>query len=328
MIHIAFITGPADFLNLYSYLQHNKLEREKISIVLFGTGRNVSEDLKIVTRNLSRLLDNASYYFQDSDEGVDGLYSLRQEMGFTGKLATNLFITHVFGAFENLVLDTFVYDRLILIENGLATYYPPIARDPSLKQDYYAAKPRKQVHEAWLPLAQFIGHPFYLSRDVVESPSAQDFRSSTADLLTRSGLTPTSENVCKKVVFVAGTSLYRLGVISQEREIECYQQFVEKIVETDVDRIYWKPHPRMSINSDAVSSISAKVTTLTDPIPLEFHFLQKKSDHSTCASIASSALLFGQHIYDVKPILLSQNFKEEIRFPHLTNLKYLVNSID
>jgi hypothetical protein len=326
MKHIAFITGPADFLNLYSYLQHYKMEREAVAIVLYGTARNISEGLKVATAKLSGSLDNSSYYFQDADEGIDGLCSLKLKIGLIEKGLKSLFMTHVFGKYENLVLDTFSYDRLILIENGLATYYPPTGRDPRLKQDYYSTEPRKYVHEAWLPLAQFIGNPFYLTSDVVKSPSVQEFRSSTADLLARTGLVPSSVEVCKKIVFIAGTSLYRLGVISQEREIECYQQFVNQIVETDVDRIYWKPHPRMSVSSGTVSSISTKVITLTDLMPLEFQFLQKKSEHMTCASIASSTLLFGQHIYDVKPILISEQLKKVFSFPHLINVKYLVNS--
>ena len=326
MNHLAFITGPADFLNFYSYLRHHKIEGENIGVVLFGNARNISEDLKVITCNLSGALENASYYFQDSDEGIDGLSYLMLKLGLRRKTVKSLFITHVFGEYENLVIDMFSFDRLILIENGLATYYPPIQRDPRLKENYYSTESIQHVHEAWLPLAQFIGQPFYLSRDVVKSPSVQEFQSSTADLVTRSGLAPVSTEPYNKIIFVAGTSLYRLGVISPEREVECYEQFISQIGGLDVDRIYWKPHPRMSIDSKAVSSNSTKVTTLTDSIPLEFHFLHKKADHATCASIASTSLLFGRHMYDIKPILIPENFTEVSRFPHLAKLESLVNS--
>ena len=134
MNHIAFITGPADFLNLYSFLQEHRMQDDTIAIVLFGTAHNVSKDLKEATQKLSRPLDNASFYFLDSDdESLDGLLSLREEVSIAGSVLTNLFITHVFGVYENLILDTFAYERLILIENGLATYHPPIGRDPRLR---------------------------------------------------------------------------------------------------------------------------------------------------------------------------------------------------
>ena len=63
MNHIAFITGPADFLNLYSFLQQHRMQDDTIAIVLFGTAHNVSKDLKEATQKLSRPLDNASFYF-------------------------------------------------------------------------------------------------------------------------------------------------------------------------------------------------------------------------------------------------------------------------
>jgi hypothetical protein len=319
MKHIAFITGPADFLNLYSYLQHHEITSDSIAVVLFGNSRNISEGLKSTTRELTGHLTDASFHYLDQDDGADGIYSLRSEVFPTQASPVNLFITHIFGKFVNQLLDIFEFERLILVENGLATYYPPVGRDPRLKQDYYATRPFHKVDEAWLPLASFIGCPFYLSKDIVKSPSVPQFRSAVEQLVISTQFNPAKVETGEKVVFVAGTSLYRLGVISQEEEVKKYENFVLQATQEGFDRIYWKPHPRMLLNPDVWSSISSKVTTLTDHLPLEFHFLQS-SGLQYCASIASTSLLFGKHFFAVEPQLISAEFARVSQFPHLTKL--------
>jgi hypothetical protein len=327
MKHIAFITGSADFLNLYSYLQHHGIVDDSIGVVLFGNARNIPEDLKRATKKLTDRLPHGSFYFLDSDQGVEGVSTLKEQIAAYPRSAspTNLFITHVFGRFENLILDTFDYEKLILVENGLATYFPPTGRDPQLERDYYRAEPNKHVHEAWLPLAQFIGRPFYLSKDTVNSPSIQGFRGSALDLSSETRIGPLKGEANEEVMFVAGTSLYRLGVLSQSDEIESYAKFILEAAETGADRIYWKPHPRMSVNPNTMSSISPKVTTLLDSMPLEFHFLNEIGARVSCASIASSSLLLGRYFFDVEPRLIQTGFAKESRYPHLSVLWNLIH---
>jgi len=326
MKHFAFITGTADFLNLYSYLIHRALTADPIAVVLFGNSRNISEDLTEATRHLVEVLPDASFDFLDLDLGEEGLQAIKDARCPESSRVGLLLITHVFGKFETIIMDAFDHEELVLVENGLATYFPPVGRDPQLEQSYFQARPARPVHEAWLPLAPVIGCPFYVPEAAVSFPSVEAFRSAARELADWVSMEPLGLLPGEKVMFVAGTSLYRLKVISHEGETACYRRFISEAFAAGYDRICWKPHPRMMLDAGGLSADEDRFIMFSDSLPFEFRFLEAPPE-AGCASVASSAIFLGAHYFGIEPMLIPAEFDRVERYPHLSGLNRLVGSL-
>lgn len=318
MRHMAFITGTADFLNLYSYLLDRKLLEEPLTVVLFGNSRNVSSELLATARRLTEILPAAAFDYLDLDQ-EGGIESIVAKHLAADARVEKLLITHLFGAKENQILDVINRDKLVLIENGLATYLPPLGRDPRFQQDYYGVRPLHAVQEAWLPLAPVLGAPFYLPEEIVEAPSIESFRRAALAITDALNLKPLQLQSEERVMFVAGTSLYRLKVLSHADESAAYQLFIEDCLENGYDRVCWKPHPRMLLPMQELPTGKQRVETIADSLPMELRFLEAP-EGAGCGSIASSAIFLGSHYFDIEPTLLPADFGSIERFPHLESL--------
>ena len=225
-----------------------------------------------------------------------------------------LFLFHVFGRIEYNITRLVCAKKTILLENGIATSDPPKGR---LKQS-----PQIRISEAWLPLSPILGSPYYLNRDLVRTPSTNSYTEATKQLL--SAHNPNDEFD----VFVIGTSLHRLGIISLADEINAYSSFIKKMKHDNrIKKILWKPHPRMQSQEIGSFVDNEKITVVEDDMPIELLFSLKKSSQAFSTSIASSALLTGWLYFGIKPNLLAAKLSRLEKFPHITKIRQIIQRL-
>ena len=154
---------------------------------------------------------------------------------------------------------------------------------------------------------------------LVKAPSANSYRR-YANIFGNS-----NKQDEKFEAFIIGTSLYRLGIISQEEEIHAYHSFIEKLEgQNEIKKILWKPHPRMDKRCEIFVKDFKKVTMITDDTPIELLFSRNRAEKSLSASIASSALLSGWLYFGITPIILDVKLSGLERFPHILKMQKIV----
>ena len=317
MRSIAFVTGTGDLLNLYMYLDHCTFDssEKQLYIVLLGNKKNITQ------RHLSACQDFAIQHFMNSgfvyieSDAKDYLLHVFNyfQLSITSAFE-ELFLFHVFGSIEFKIASILNAKKVILLENGIATYDPPKGR---LRQS-----PQIDVNEAWLPLSPILGNPTYLNGDLVKAPSTIRYQKAVKPLSNENSLNN------KFDIFIIGTSLYRLGIISLIDEIHAYSSYIEKLErDNTVNNILWKPHPRMQCSEINIFKDFEKVTIIEDDMPIELLFSRKNPSAAVSASIASSALLSGFLYFGIKPIILDAKITGLERFPHITRMQKFVSRL-
>ena len=308
---IGFVTGPADFVNLFAFLTETGRRNEPLDLFVFGLKKHMPNSLVETTKLMFESKLNGSFEFLDLS---DGTHVIREHPN-TKKDYRTLFLTHAFGSSELEIVNSFSHEEAVLIENGIATYHPPFSRDKDLRRNYLKARPKFQITSTYLPLAPYLGRPFYLDQAQVGLAD----RECLVRVLEEFKMDFALNAFEGKTLFVAGTSLYRLKVISREAEISCYNLFIASALDKGFDNIVWKPHPRMGVSAAFSSLSDSRVTTVTHYFPLELMFLA--NTESKCASLASSSLHFAKYYFGLEVELIDAKFGDLQRHPHLHKLR-------
>lgn len=314
---IAFVTGTGDLLNLYMYLDKFRDDtiKEWLHIVLLGTRANIT------VRHLTSCETFVAEHFSDSQlvyiesDTKDYIHQVFKQLQLS--LASEfkeLFIFHAFGKIETRIATIINAQKTVLLENGIATYNPPKGR--------LSKSPQIAVNEAWLPLAPILGSPYYLKEDVVKTPSTEGYQE------TAKKLSQDKKLIGGYDVFVIGTSLYRLGIVTLEEEINAYSSYIESLVSNNnIEKIVWKPHPRMQSSELNFFADYKKVSVINDDMPIELVFALKHPKRAFSASIASSALLSGWVYFGITPNILEASLSGLERFPHITRIRKVVQRL-
>ncbi|MCF3641972.1 alpha-2,8-polysialyltransferase family protein [Rhizobium sp. TRM95111] len=319
---VAFITGPADLFNLLSALPELNLPIDRWIIAIIGTERNISQSMIEMCGKISG--KEKIYFINFENKSSIGHFITEY-----GSKFSNIATTHLFGSNENSILSKIEWNNLILIENGIATYYPPFSRIKCDKNSYLNAKAKYIPDIAILPLSKShqIGLPFYLRGYEQISTIGYDekrYRATLSQIRSALGIRclRTIFEESSKIAVVAGTSLSRTGVIDAETETNIYENLLETILlEGDYDQVVWKPHPRQnSITAPNITS-QANFTVLNDSLPLEI-YLPFDDNSVDVFSIASSSLLTAELFHHLRSYRVQAELETKSH-PHLEAMRLL-----
>ena len=311
MKRLILVSGGYDLLNALSYIRSDVAPLCKSTIVLLYSVGNVPHSLRESVQAMcaqSTEIDDFSYKKIASNNRSDRLsFANALKKTFLND-DVELLTFRIFGKLEKELIKTIDPSRLVLVENGIATYLPPVSRMP-WSVNRIERQLAKQVNVAWLPLHLRFGVPFYLSKQVVHSPELNVYKNLCSDLAKKLKCEIHKDASKKSLVFVIGTSYYRLGHISEEDEAACYRLFCENAIERGA-QVIWKPHPRLNSKLNWVGDMCDK--EIQNPYPQELFLSSLAGNNVEVASIASTSLSVSEIYFNAKPILISSKVTKEI----------------
>lgn len=312
---IAFLSGMSDLMLLYFYLKEYRvtpMSFKETVVYIYGTRKNICDEMLVTARSLFPEIPCNILYCEKNNlsEVLEAFEDLH---------CSTLYMSHVLGRFENMILDKIKRDKLILIENGIATYFPPSARI-----QYLNPKSFHDLSEAVLPLSQLGIYPSYLNfhKPTIIVPQRESFLS-LAGIHQKHcrPLVDFPEDVSVKIVI--GTSLYRLGVIERETEEDLY---LAELKLADEGLKFFKGHPR-AFASRKLSQPTSNARCLNPHLPVELLAagLYTKTKVKAC-SIASSSLL-SLKAYGLAEISRIPAKLDSSRHPHLQFMQKIVPTL-
>jgi hypothetical protein len=312
---VSFITGAADLFNLILYLNKNAPVFEN-HLVIYSTG-NIPKKLLLTIKiiaNSSRQFTSINYFEINHRELANSF--LDKLSNLVKRKISELTIWRVYGKLEHGIIQSLKPSKLVLIENGIATYCPPnIDQSSSLKA---FIKP----DIAWLSLIDRFGIPYYLNDVKIIVPLPEEFRKTCENLLDLFPEITSFKNriLCDNLVIVVGTSLYRTGAICQEDEINSQIDIIKAYYNSRY-RVVYKAHPRLP--SKYFEQFLYRFDCIHWDYPLELFFASIYPHNFSVVSIASTAIATAEIYFQAKVKLIPAHFIStlEKKLPHVALIR-------
>lgn len=311
-------------LNSISYLRHCAVVMPAENHVLLYAHPSSNVPLPLV--NATRILAEVSpevTSFQFHQMGgpeqvaVDGL--LANIRNWYGAPIGELLIWRIFGAIEESVIIRLAPSRLVLIENGIATFDPP-SRRTLFRPHGVDRGIARRVTVAWLPMGPLFGRPRYLQERQTGRPMVEDYRKLCVELANRLDCSLDSSTAQAPIALIVGTSLYRTGAVTREAEQEAYLDVIRKLCKRGF-QVVWKPHPR----ADCIAGIdlTGEVCRLESAMPLELWAAALGCADAVIGSIASSALATLGIYFGYTPLLVEFAGEKKLcrKLPHVRRIR-------
>ena len=318
MKRLFLISGAYDLINCLLLIENTK-EIYANHLILYSTG-NIPEKLENLTRSISERLDCfLSYDFVSKDslsneEFQDALCGLIEEKDFIH--SDELVIWRLFGKLETNIIRFISPRHLIIVENGLATYYPPV--NPQLNGQY------RVPDSAILPMQSFFGNPFYVPKNAVKNISKNKIRKTYSKLNALfHDLIPTFYSGDHAIVI--GTSFYRMKILPDKLEENTILNCLSHLSKSR--SVVFKPHPRDERDWSAIIQDKIHLDLSAIPIEIILPTLGKKVKlHSiSSGSLVTGYLFFGSEIIcfgeEVANILNNQ-------YPHVKKLRERISELN
>lgn len=252
------ISSPADLVNAIAFIRSSLHNSPNDENYIIGLEKNhfSAATLNFVQKICSTdrtLIDNVAEVIQE-DKPIKRIN--RRKLG----VVDELLVWRAFSETEVRLINRVTYKKLVLIENGIGSYSPPILKTLSTKKVSARAK---RIDQFWGPLVGKVAPRYTMPNAIFTAPETEDYVSFLKSLSEETGVI-SPDGISSIVV---GSSYYRLGVIKKSDEEELYYRAVNDALKEASGYVLWKPHHRAK--DFRVSFGDPRVLTFSDAIPLE-----------------------------------------------------------